>query len=122
MRASTPAIAVAVVTLLHPAITFAHAHLKAAEPADKAVLSTAPASIKLEFNEGIELKFSGVTLTGPGKAQIKTGDAVYASGKASVMEVPVPGPLSPGDYAVEWHVLSKDGHKIKGSTTFTFKP
>jgi methionine-rich copper-binding protein CopC len=100
----------------------AHAHLKTASPADHATVAAAMPSVRLEFSEEIELKFSGVKIAGPNKSTVTTGPATHGSGGDAVLEVPVTGPLAPGAYTLEWHILSKDGHKTKGSHTFTVKP
>lgn len=98
---------------------FAHAKLTASVPEAGAAV-TSPAEVAVTFNETLNLAFSGITLTGPGGA-VATGDATLsADGKGMV--VPVAGELAPGDYTVEWHVLSVDGHKIKGHYSFTVSP
>jgi len=35
--------------------------------------------------------------------------------------VPLKTPLAAGDYQVNWHVLSVDGHKTQGSYRFSVK-
>lgn len=100
---------------------FAHAHLHAAVPADKASVKTAPTELDLTFTEGLNLKFSGVTVTGPGKAAVKTGEAMLMDGDKTLM-VPITAPLPAGQYTVDWHVLSVDGHKSEGSYSFTVAP
>jgi methionine-rich copper-binding protein CopC len=100
----------------------AHGHLASATPSDKSTVVAAPSVLHLKFSEGIELKFSGVTVTGPGKESVATGPAALAAGADSSLEVPITGKMTPGTYSVEWYVLSKDGHKTKGSYTFTIKP
>lgn len=99
----------------------AHAHLKSATPAADTVLSAAPSDVDLVFTEDLELKFSGVKVTGPDDVAVTTGEAMLVKGKKTLM-VPLKGPLKPGSYTVEWHVLSVDGHKTKGRYTFTVKP
>lgn len=101
---------------------FAHAHLKSADPAESATLSAPPPVLKLQFSEGLELKFSGIKVTGPAKDEVKLGPATLGAGGDTGLEVPVTGALAPGKYQVEWHILSKDGHKTKGSYSFTVKP
>lgn len=110
-----------VASLALSAQAFAHAHLASATPADKATVATAPKEIDLTFTEGLELKFSGVEVTGPAKDKIKTGDATLSKdGKA--LTIPLTDALKPGTYTVDWHALSVDGHKSNGSTSFTVKP
>ena len=100
---------------------FAHAHLKSATPADKSTIKTSPSELDLTFSEGLNLKFSGIKVTGPDKAIVKLGDAMLMQND-TVLMVPVSGTLGAGTYTVEWHALSADGHKTNGSYTFTVKP
>jgi copper resistance protein C len=99
---------------------FAHAHLKSADPAENATLAAAPTALKLQFSEGLEIKFSGVKVTGPSKDEVELGPA--APGGDTALDVLITGTLAPGKYKVDWHILSKDGHKTKGSYYFTIKP
>jgi len=99
---------------------FAHAHLKSSEPADKAAVAS-PSELDLTFTEELNLKFSGLTVTGPDKKEIKLGEGMLMEGNKALM-VPVSDELAPGSYTVEWHVLSTDGHKTNGSFTFTVNP
>jgi methionine-rich copper-binding protein CopC len=99
---------------------FAHAHLKNSAPADKAAVAS-PSELDLTFTEELTLKFSGITITGPDKTEIKLGDAMLEDG-GKVLMVPVSDKLAPGSYTVDWHVLSTDGHKTNGTFSFTVKP
>ncbi|MDZ5449594.1 copper homeostasis periplasmic binding protein CopC [Labrys sp. ZIDIC5] len=99
----------------------AHAHLKSSAPAGDSAVA-APATLELHFSEGVDLKFSGVSLTGPDQKAIATGDAAHAGNDEASLSVPVAAKLAPGKYTVQWHVLSKDGHKVKGSYSFDVKP
>ncbi|CAN7328216.1 copper homeostasis periplasmic binding protein CopC [Phyllobacterium sp. LjRoot231] len=98
----------------------AHAHLKSAVPAVNGVVST-PSELDLTFSEGLNLKFSGVKVSRPDKAAVPTGDARLKTGDDTTLIVPVTGNLEPGVYTVDWRALSSDGHKTKGSYTFTVK-
>ncbi|MBW9113724.1 copper homeostasis periplasmic binding protein CopC [Rhizobium cauense] len=99
----------------------AHAHLTKSVPADQAVVATSPAEIDLHFSEELNVKFSGIKITGPGKAAVKAGEpALMDEGKT--LMVPLPEKLEPGVYTLEWHVLSTDGHKTNGTYSFTVKP
>ena len=98
----------------------AHAHLKSSTPTDKSTVK-APSELDLTFSEALNLKFSGVKVTGPAKAAIKTGEPMLMDNGTTLM-VPVSAPLAPGGYTVEWHVLSTDGQKTIGSLTFTVQP
>lgn len=99
----------------------AHAHLKSAEPAENATVAS-PAALTLHFTEGLEAALSGIAVTGRGQTQVELGDAQTAAGDDTTLVVPVKTPMEPGVYTVDWHALAKDGHKSKGSYTFTVKP
>jgi methionine-rich copper-binding protein CopC len=99
----------------------AHAHLKASTPAGGSTLSAPPAEIDLTFSEAVNLKFTGIAVAGPDKKAVATGEGMLMDNGMALM-VPLSGTLGAGAYAVEWHALSRDGHKTSGSFTFTVKP
>ncbi|MEQ1717326.1 MAG: copper homeostasis periplasmic binding protein CopC [Hyphomicrobium sp.] len=100
----------------------AHGALASSTPASGSEQASAPTALQLKFSESLELKFSGVTLTGPDKKSVATGPAALVPGSDHSLDVPITGTMPAGKYAVHWHVLSKDGHKTKGTYTFTVKP
>jgi methionine-rich copper-binding protein CopC len=100
----------------------AHAHLKAQMPAADAKVSTSPATLSLTFSEGLEIGLSGATLKDANGKAVKTGTATLATNDDRRITVPLDGALAPGNYTVEWHVLSKDGHTTHGSYQFTVGP
>jgi len=100
----------------------AHAHLKAASPAENAKVAASPAGLSLTFSEALEVKLSGVTLKGPDGKTVATGTAVLDTKDGRVMRVPLEGALPPGKYTVQWRALSKDGHSTHGSYDFTVAP
>ncbi len=100
---------------------FAHAHLTKSVPADKEIVATSTAEIDLRFSEELNIKFSGVKITGPGNGLVKIGDLMLMDEGKTLM-VPLTETLAPGAYSVEWHVLSTDGHKTNGIYGFTVKP
>lgn len=101
---------------------FAHAHLKSATPPVGGTVATPPSELDLTFSEGLEVKFTGVKLTGADKRPVPVGGASLKAGGDTVLVVPVPAPLPAGTYTVAWHALSTDGHKTNGTYTFTVKP
>lgn len=100
---------------------WAHAHLKTSAPA-AGTAAAAPAEIDLAFTEGVNPKFTGIALSGPGGAAVPTGPARLGSGGDATLAVPISGRLAPGAYKVDWHALAVDGHKTEGSFTFTVTP
>ena len=103
-----------------PAV-WAHAHLKHQYPAADAVMESAPQALTMNFSEGIEPAFSGITLVGPEKQKLETGKAKVAADDNKQLIVPLSAPLPAGQYQVDWHVVSVDGHKTKGSYHFSVK-
>ena len=98
----------------------AHAHLKQQSPAADSVVS-APQSLTLNFSEGIESGFSGVVVTDAHKQVVKTGAVTRDEKNKAQLIVPLAQTLATGTYQVDWHVVSVDGHKTKGSYHFSVK-
>jgi methionine-rich copper-binding protein CopC len=98
----------------------AHANLESSVPANAAIVTTAPTAITLKFSEGLELRFSGITITGPA-GLVVPGAATLDPTDNTQLVVPLTTPLAAGTYSIDWHVLSTDGHKTKGSYAFTVK-
>ncbi|EPK7282179.1 CopC domain-containing protein YobA [Citrobacter farmeri] len=100
---------------------WAHAHLTHQYPAADAEVVAAPQALTLNFSEGIEPGFSGATITGPKHEGIKTHPAKRNEQDKKQLIVPLDETLKPGQYTVDWHVVSVDGHKTKGQYTFSVK-
>lgn len=100
---------------------FAHAHLKQVSPAVDSQVTAEVKALTLQFSEGIEIKFSGVTLTGPQNVTIPTAPVTLNAKDHQQMIVPLLHSLPAGDYTVDWHVVSVDGHKTKGQYRFSVK-
>lgn len=116
MKFTFPTVALVVATAMFASGAQAHAHLVKANPSENAVIE-APKVIHLEFSEKLEPKFSAVALM---KAD---GAAVTVASKAAGLTIDgaLEAPLAPGGYMVMWHVLSADGHKMKGQYNFTVR-
>ena len=104
-----------------PALAFAsgaqaHAHLAASNPAKDAAVA-APATIHLEFSEGLESKFSTATLMTTAGAAVP----VTAKVEGKAIDATPKQKLAPGAYMVMWKVVSTDGHKMSGGYNFTVK-
>lgn len=115
---STSFAALATVALSNAA--HAHAHLQAAQPPIGGTVKEAPTELDLKFSEELNLKFTGVKVTGPDKKEVKTDNAMLMGGDKTFM-VNLPAGLGDGTYKVEWHALSQDGHKTHGDYKFTVK-
>lgn len=99
----------------------AHAHLSTSVPAPHSVLSQAPRSITLTFTEQPEPAFSGIDLRHADGSPVQTGKLSTAPSTNTTLILPLTTPLAKGEYQVNWHVLSVDGHKTKGSYSFTLR-
>jgi copper resistance protein C len=99
---------------------FAHAQLEKATPAVGGTVASA-SEIRLEFSEGVEPRFTKVTLTGPGGA-VPLGAATTGSGNQAILIAPISKPLSAGVYTVHWQAVSVDTHHTQGTFEFTVKP
>lgn len=110
-----------IATLFTAPAVLAHAHLKGQYPAAGAAVAAAPQALTLNFSEGIEANFSGVTVTGAQQQIIRTGAVKRNENDKKQMIVPLVQPLTPGDYTVSWHVVSVDGHKTSGQYHFSVK-
>jgi methionine-rich copper-binding protein CopC len=119
--ASKLAIAAALVAVSPIGQALAHAHLTSEVPAANASVSPSPTQLTLKFSEELELKLSGVTITGPDKKEVALGTASLDPKDGATLIVPISASLAAGKYTVAWHALSKDGHKTNGSYAFTVK-
>ncbi|KZQ39030.1 hypothetical protein A3N57_23710 [Enterobacter cloacae subsp. dissolvens] len=98
----------------------AHAHLQQQIPAaDSQVV--APQTLTLTFSEGIEPAFSGVVVKDAQGNVVKTGHIQRDAQNKAQLDVPLAQTLVTGTYQVDWHVVSVDGHKTKGSYHFSVK-
>ena len=107
--------------MLTTASAFAHAHLQQQIPAADSTVSVSPQALTLTFSEGVELSFRGVTLNGPQNKPVATGKLARSDGNKAQLTLPLNEPLAAGEYTVEWHVVSVDGHKTKGQYHFSVK-
>jgi methionine-rich copper-binding protein CopC len=96
----------------------AHPQLQSAEPAPGAATTTSPKQIRITFNENVIPQMSGVEVKDQTGKIIPTGKAATDPANKKLLVVPVNEQLPPGDYKVEWHAVSDDTHRIKGSFSF----
>lgn len=99
----------------------AHARLEATQPPIGGAVTSPPAELALKFSEEIDLKFTGVKVTGPDNTEVRTSGAALRDGDKT-FAVSLPAGLAGGTYKVEWHALSRDGHKTHGEYKFIVKP
>jgi methionine-rich copper-binding protein CopC len=99
----------------------AHAVLKAAGPAPGSVVNSSPKALRIQFNEAIELGFSGVEVTNAKGEKMPTGTASTAANDKAQLIVPLTSELAPGKYTVVWHAVGDDTHRTEGRYNFEVK-
>jgi copper resistance protein C len=100
---------------------FAQARFVRAAPAAGSKVGSAP-EVRLEFDESVAPRFSGLTLTAPHGVNIELGQPEVESGDPRVLVVPITNVLEPGAYTVSWLVVSFDNHSTRGEFSFDVKP
>ncbi|MFF9085638.1 copper resistance CopC/CopD family protein [Streptomyces sp. NPDC014991] len=97
----------------------AHAVLRATDPADGTVLSTAPRHVTLTFTESVGLLTDSFRVYDPRNHRLRTGPAGHAPGGSDTARVSLPARLATGTYTVAWRVVSADSHPVSGALTFS---
>jgi methionine-rich copper-binding protein CopC len=101
----------------------AHARLVKSNPANAASLSDAPQRAELWFNELLDQNFNKVEVFEASDSKTKNRKN-FARGEPQVDEKDKTHlaveleKLQPGDYVIEYRVLSRDGHTAPGRITF----
>lgn len=113
MRAVLVAAAALAFLVAGSAPAWAHASLTGTDPADGALLPTAPASITLTFNEPVSVDEGGVRLLDATGAELPSSSQVVDN-----RVVITPQGLGTGTVIVSWRVTSADSHPITGGFTF----
>jgi hypothetical protein len=100
---------------------FAQARFIKATPAAGSKVGSVT-EVRLEFNETVDPRFSGLTLTAPHGVHVELGEPEVESGDPRVLVVPITNVLEPGPYTVSWRVVSFDSHSTQGEFGFAVKP
>ncbi|MGQ0537952.1 MAG: copper resistance CopC family protein [Gemmatimonadaceae bacterium] len=113
-------IAAALAAAAHVAIASErHLALVKSEPANAATLAHSPASIRLHFSQRPNLKLTRITLIGPAGDTLKTGTPVAIKSDDKQVCATIGAALPAGKYSVSWRTLSRDGHAVAGSFSFS---
>jgi methionine-rich copper-binding protein CopC len=121
-RTLTARIIASLVFALFATAAFAHAQLQKAVPAVGSTVTVSPAEIRLKFSEGVEPRFSGITLATEAGVPEPTGQPGVDPADNSVLIVKVGQALKPGVYTVTWHAVSVDMHRTQGGFNFAVAP
>jgi copper transport protein len=93
----------------------AHTELVSSDPADGTVLATAPTSVVLTFDE--DVLEAAVTISDASTSVVSSPNGTVAG---STVTVPWPDGLPDGSYAVNFRVVSMDGHPVAGQIALAF--
>lgn len=99
---------------LPPSTASAHAELVSTVPAAGAVVSTAPATVELTFDEPVFLVPDGLQLYDASG----TPRTLTASTEGATVRATLPAQLPGGSYVVGWRVVSDDSHPESGVLAF----
>ena len=83
---------------------------------------TSVSAIKLWFSQAPELSVTSVRLTGEGDRIVTLAALTRARENGSPLVATVQGTMEPGRYTTRWRTMSRDGHPISGSFSFTLAP
>lgn len=115
-------ILIAILALAVPETALAHARMVRSSPqADES--SPAPKMIELWFSELLEARFNSIVvfpvaeLNATTRSSLTQGDAQVDPRDRTHLSAAIKS-LPPGEYVVEWRVLSLDGHSAPGRFTF----
>lgn len=108
-----------VLLLALPITAAAHSLLLESHPAPGSTVR-APARVTLRFNNRIEKRLSRVAIVDARRVRHELS-VVAAEGGLDTLAVLAP-PLVPGNYDLEWQVLSADGHVVNGRYAFQIVP
>ncbi|MGW5650592.1 copper resistance CopC/CopD family protein [Streptomyces humi] len=97
----------------------AHATLNRSDPADSALLKTAPQQITLTFSESVTLSDGSLRVLSPKNLRVDRGAVGHAAGTGDTAQVRLAGKLPEGTYTVAWRAVSTDSHPISGAFTFS---
>lgn len=101
-------------------VAYAHAKLEASVPKANAIVTPAPAEVRLQFNEPLEMAFSKITLVDGKGATVQPLKLAIDKANAKIMVASLPA-LAAGTFRVQWTTLTRDGHKVKGEFSFQVK-
>jgi copper transport protein len=92
----------------------AHASLVSAEPSDGSMMSQAPKTVRLRFNEPVAPAVIKL-IDAEGRAR----DDASVSARDDTIEIALPNDLPRGTQLISYRVISADGHPVGGSMVFS---
>lgn len=119
-RCLTVALAAAAIVLACalPGQASAHAVLQHTSPHQSSAVQTAPTSIRLDFNEPVEVSFGALRVYDEHGERVDSGKVDFPEGTQSSVTVGVRDGLGRGVYTTTYRVISADGHPVSGGFAF----
>lgn len=108
--------------MLMPQLGLAHLGLRRSSPSHGAHLAAAPRELRLTFTESVEAAVARLRLMGPSGAVIPLSAIRQPGDSAELLVTDVLGPLVGGVYQLEWQVVGKDGHPVRGTVSYVVAP
>jgi copper transport protein len=115
------AVAAVALALLVPAAASAHAYIVKTVPAASVILTHAPRSVQLTYDEAVEPRFAIISVTDVHARQETTGPVTRSPTNPDTLVVPITH-VGEGWYLVYWRAISVDGHPVQGAFTFAVGP
>lgn len=115
LAAALAGFVVAALAVLAAPAASAHDVLIATDPADGAVLDTAPEAVTFTFDQAIQNFEPVVDVFGPNGNSFATSEPRIVGTDASATMAAGPA----GEYRAVFRIVSSDGHPINGQITFT---
>jgi methionine-rich copper-binding protein CopC len=100
---------------LREELAWAHAYPAVSIPNNGATVKEPPREVRIQFTEGVEIVFSQITVKGANGEVVSQGKLRQLAEDTLAIDLK---PLNPGNYTVEWQVLSVDTHVTEGSLRF----
>jgi methionine-rich copper-binding protein CopC len=110
----------ALVLATMPVAGSAHALLARSQPAQRATLSQPPSQVRLWFSETLEPAFCSIDVVSADGKRVSERPARVSTQDGKLLELDLPK-LGPGVYAVQYSVVSIDGHAVKAVFRFTVR-
>lgn len=118
MSKTSTAIIALIAAILSNGGALAHPQLQTSAPSAGAT-TTAPKQISITFNEIVIPQFSGIQIKDKAGRAITTGKSQTDPADKKRLVVPLKEELVPGEYKVDWHAVSDDTHRVKGTYSFS---
>jgi hypothetical protein len=96
---------------------FAHAFLDHADPKVGSIVAVAPTELRLWFSQDVESAFTTAEVLDATGKRVDTGHPQIDRQQKELLHVPL-AKLPPGEYTVNWRVVSVDTHPTVGQFTF----